>query len=185
MCGTLSVLMWHPVPHPGPGPGQLWEQGDSEASLTEHRAAVMNRAFLASMVTRPAATCLESRTLITNRTQGPLWPCERGAQVPRDEGTQASARPFFLAALWRHLLGTVQSASAYKLAWRKQGLDSASDGGSQTSHAPPGGAEGECLPGCRGPSGAQPLGQLHSCRIQDLTHTSIIKLPGPGYPGRN
>lgn len=40
----------------GPGPGQVWEWGDSERSLTEHRAFTF---------TQPAAPHLESGTLVT------------------------------------------------------------------------------------------------------------------------
>lgn len=41
---------------------------------------------------------------------------------PSETGIQAPTRTFFLAALWRHLLVILQSASAHKLARRKPGL---------------------------------------------------------------
>ena len=54
-----------------------------------------------------------------NRTQCGLWPC---GWAPRclETGIQAPVR-LLLAALWRHLLVNLQSASEYQLARRKRG----------------------------------------------------------------
>lgn len=139
----------------------------------------------------PAAPQLsETRTLVT-ATQGGLWPC-RGSQVPTR---------LLLAALWRHLLASLQSASGSKLSRKKMGWGPADQWGlSEATQAPPGcmsiHSRGGPLPSCKerapwmeGRARAAALGesegrQLECCvslerehsSIQDLIHTSIIKL---------
>lgn len=83
----------------------------------------MNGAFLAFPVEEPAGPIpVRDKTLVrATEPKAPSGP----AQEPGDRGIQAPTRPFFLAALWCHLLGTLQSASAYKLAEKQQGLDKA------------------------------------------------------------
>lgn len=123
-----------------------------------------------------------------NGTQCGLWPC--GCE-PRclETGIQAPVR-LSLAALWRHLLGNLQSASEYQLVRRKRGQGPADQRGAIRDPPGPTWSRAEAqqrgqLPSCGrehlGMEGrARPSvlrkGEWEHYRIQDLVHTSLIKL---------
>lgn len=83
----------------------------TQPSLTELRAAVMNGALLAFTIKAPASPVVVGKQEPGHsyRSQGQLWPVEG---EPRNPDTDSSGLPpglAFLAALWHHLLGTLQS----------------------------------------------------------------------------